>query len=303
MDYHAIRNARGEDAKARYNTPLDTLPVKKDLDKFRGCLIGGAAGDALGYTVEFLSEPFIRSRFGPEGIREYRLKDGLARISDDTQMTLFTANGLLFGETRGCLRGIRGYPASYVAIAYREWYKTQIESFKLLQINEKWYLYDFEAEAQYVKVHYTHFDNEESSFIGFFGQMIHASYEEVFGGGKETFTKSEYSLTNNGATKYDYAWTISKKALGITGSDASIRISLDGKLLYHYVDDENVIVRIPEVAAGASVKLTVQQSESTDVLNIANKENVYEITYGYRESYVTEKRPWYMTSVGSTRSS
>ena len=177
---------------------------------------------------------------------------------------------------------------------------TQIESFKLLQINEKWYLYDFEAEAQYVKVHYTHFDNEESSFIGFFGQMIHASYEEVFGGGKETFTKSEYSLTNNGATKYDYAWTISKKALGITGSDASIRISLDGKLLYHYVDGENVIVRIPEVAAGASVKLTVQQSESTDVLNIANKENVYEITYGYRESYVTEKRPWYMTLPAGT---
>ena len=130
MDYHAIRNARGAEAKEHYNTPLDRLPVKRDLDKFRGCLIGGAAGDALGYAVEFLSESFIRSRFGPEGIREYRLKDGLARISDDTQMTLFTANGLLHGETRGCLRGIMGYPAGYVAIAYREWYKTQIESFE-----------------------------------------------------------------------------------------------------------------------------------------------------------------------------
>ena len=130
MDYNMIRNPRGTDAKAHCNTPLDTLPVKKNLDKFRGCLIGGAAGDALGYAVEFLSESFIRSRFGPEGIREYRLQDGLARISDDTQMTLFTANGLLYGETRGCLRGIMGYPSNYVAIAYREWYKTQIESFE-----------------------------------------------------------------------------------------------------------------------------------------------------------------------------
>lgn len=126
-DYNWIRNSR---RSSEWNTPLDKLPAKKDLDKFRGCLVGGAAGDALGYAVEFLSESFIRSRFGPEGIREYRLTHGLARISDDTQMTLFTANGLLFGDTRGCLRGIMAPPASYVAIAYREWYKTQIESFE-----------------------------------------------------------------------------------------------------------------------------------------------------------------------------
>lgn len=26
----------------------------KNLDKYRGCLIGGAVGDALGYAVEFM---------------------------------------------------------------------------------------------------------------------------------------------------------------------------------------------------------------------------------------------------------
>lgn len=108
----------------------ESLPMKRNLDKFRGCLIGGAAGDALGYAVEFLSESFIRARFGDNGITEYQLRNGLARISDDTQMTLFTANGLLFGETRGHMRGIMGPPDSYVAVAYREWYKTQIESYK-----------------------------------------------------------------------------------------------------------------------------------------------------------------------------
>lgn len=126
-DYNWLRYAKYGNM---WNTPLDNLPMKRNLDKFRGCLIGGAAGDALGYTVEFLSESFIKARFGDRGITEYRLCNGLARISDDTQMTLFTANGLLYGVTRGCMRGIMGYPSDYVAIAYREWYKTQIESYR-----------------------------------------------------------------------------------------------------------------------------------------------------------------------------
>ena len=64
-------------------------------DKFRGCLLGGAAGDALGYAVEFRREAEIFRRYGRPGIREYALEEGLARISDDTQMILYTAAGLL----------------------------------------------------------------------------------------------------------------------------------------------------------------------------------------------------------------
>lgn len=130
MDYKVIRNAWGADARERYSTPLDKLPMKKNLDKFRGCLIGGAAGDALGYAIEFLSESFIFAKYGKEGITDYLLHDGKAWISDDTQMTMFTANGLLFGTTRGCTRGIMGTYPSYVAGAYRDWYKTQFESYE-----------------------------------------------------------------------------------------------------------------------------------------------------------------------------
>ncbi len=177
---------------------------------------------------------------------------------------------------------------------------TQVESFKLLHIGEQWYLYDFEAEARYVKVHYTHFDGGEADFIGAYGTMIDARYEEVFGGCEATFTSGEYTLTNTtGKTQKDYAWTISKEALGITGSDASIRISLNGELLYHYVDGENVIVRIPDVAAGASVKLTVQQSTSEELMDIANKEAVHEVVYGYVETYA-ESRKWLMTLPAGT---
>jgi len=126
MDYNAIRNSWNQES---LRTPLDKLPMKRNLDKFRGCLIGGAAGDALGYTVEFWPEDFIRSRFGENGITQYLLENGLARISDDTQMTLFTANGLLFGNTRGHMRGIMGHPSGYVSEAYRDWYKTQTCSY------------------------------------------------------------------------------------------------------------------------------------------------------------------------------
>ena len=96
-------------------------------DRIRGCLLGGAAGDALGYPVEFQSAGQITARFGPEGIRDY-VRDaaaGKALISDDTQMTLFTANGILVGETRGALRGTRGDTAGYAALAYQDWLRTQ----------------------------------------------------------------------------------------------------------------------------------------------------------------------------------
>ena len=65
------------------------------LDRIRGCLLAGACGDALGYPVEFDTGREIRLRFGEAGVREMEVHNGLAIVSDDTQMTLFTAEGLL----------------------------------------------------------------------------------------------------------------------------------------------------------------------------------------------------------------
>ncbi len=65
-------------------------------DRVLGCLLGGAIGDALGYGVEFSSLRAIQERFGPSGIQEPVLSPaGAAVVSDDTQMTLFTAEGLI----------------------------------------------------------------------------------------------------------------------------------------------------------------------------------------------------------------
>ena len=97
----------------------------KSLDKFKGCLIGGAVGDALGYAVEFLNIEQIKKFHGEKGITEYELIDGKALISDDTQMTLFTANGLLLGTTRGMIRGMFCSYPYYIWLCYKDWLKTQ----------------------------------------------------------------------------------------------------------------------------------------------------------------------------------
>lgn len=96
-------------------------------DCVRGSLMSGAAGDALGYPVEFMSRSAILSRYGDEGITQFEIdrNSGNALVSDDTQMTLFTANGMLMGITRGYMRGIGGIPENYVGGAYLDWYYTQ----------------------------------------------------------------------------------------------------------------------------------------------------------------------------------
>lgn len=118
---------REEDDAERRRAEAAIKATEANLNKIRGSLIGGAIGDALGYPVEFLSAKMIVARYGEPGITEYELdrRTGKALISDDTQMTLFTANGILVGETRMRMRGIGGVPHAYVPMSYQDWLVTQ----------------------------------------------------------------------------------------------------------------------------------------------------------------------------------
>lgn len=100
-----------------------------NLDKIRGGLFGGAVGDALGYPVEFWTLDKIVETYGADGIRSYALDEqtGKALISDDTQMSLFTACGIVYGDTRQRLREHQANLAYYVWHAYLEWLSTQNE--------------------------------------------------------------------------------------------------------------------------------------------------------------------------------
>jgi ADP-ribosylglycohydrolase len=93
--------------------------------RFRGCLIGGAVGDALGAPVEFMNHQEIVRQFGPDGIRDYVPAYGKAgAITDDTQMTLFTAEGMLRAYVRGCMRGLSTF-TGVTDHAYLRWLETQ----------------------------------------------------------------------------------------------------------------------------------------------------------------------------------
>lgn len=92
------------------------------IDRFRGCLLGGAVGDALGAPVEFLSRREILARYGADGITDFDNAYGRrGAITDDTQMTLFTAEGLIRARSRAGARGALGS-------AYQRWLGTQGES-------------------------------------------------------------------------------------------------------------------------------------------------------------------------------
>lgn len=94
-------------------------------NRVRGCLLGGAVGDALGAPVEFMARAEILARFGPEGITRYApAYGGIGTITDDTQMTMFTADGLLQAWVRGVTRGICRH-IGVVARAYQRWLLTQ----------------------------------------------------------------------------------------------------------------------------------------------------------------------------------
>ncbi|MGN1249655.1 MAG: TIGR02452 family protein, partial [Candidatus Spyradocola sp.] len=96
-------------------------------DSIRGSLLGGAVGDALGYAVEFSPLEQIRKRYGDSGITAYDPgpATGKALISDDTQMTLFTACGILTAETQAHRTGSARPLHAYVRDAYDDWLTTQ----------------------------------------------------------------------------------------------------------------------------------------------------------------------------------
>jgi ADP-ribosylglycohydrolase len=94
-------------------------------DRVRGCLLGGAVGDALGAPVEFMSLDEIRRRFGPKGVSGYEPAYGRrGAITDDTQMTLWTAEGLIRADNRMLDRGMCR-PEVVVWGAYQRWLATQ----------------------------------------------------------------------------------------------------------------------------------------------------------------------------------
>lgn len=145
-DYARIRDRIDDNVESIVSETTNEIREVKimtpDKDRIRGSLIGGAIGDALGYPVEFIYDyRTIQKKYGEKGItrhdtthwwKEGGEQDGKAWISDDTQMTLFTACGLLNAQEKLSAPAYRNYFSPdeirkhSICSAYLEWYYTQI---------------------------------------------------------------------------------------------------------------------------------------------------------------------------------
>ena len=98
----------------------------REKQAMRACLFGGAIGDSLGAEIEFWSLDRISGRF-PNGIDKLLPHQGkIGAITDDTQMTLFVAEGIVRAMVRGMSKGICHAP-SVVHHALLRWLETQGE--------------------------------------------------------------------------------------------------------------------------------------------------------------------------------
>ncbi len=108
------------------DSPSSAVPYPS---RVAGLLAAGAAGDALGYAVEFDGDAVIRSRLGDDGVTDAAAllaatggKD--LPVSDDTQMTLYVLDGLLeWIEWQNA--GQAADPAACVWLACLRWHRTQ----------------------------------------------------------------------------------------------------------------------------------------------------------------------------------
>ena len=108
----------------RVDQPTGNIDVVSQME---ACLVGGAVGDALGAEIEFWSLDQIQRAF-PQGIQDLPTHDGIAgAITDDTQMTLFTLEGLIRAMLRFETKGICYLPG-VIHHALLRWLDTQGET-------------------------------------------------------------------------------------------------------------------------------------------------------------------------------
>lgn len=95
-----------------------------------GALLGGAIGDALGAPIENMRFEQVMGIFGKQGITGYIIPPGHkhALITDDTQLMMFTAEGLIRSATRAHRKNKeRTLEGISIAVyrAYLRWLYTQ----------------------------------------------------------------------------------------------------------------------------------------------------------------------------------
>jgi len=100
------------------------------LNKYKGCLLGLAVGDALGAAVEFMSVTEIKNKYGEDGIQDLDEWRGFeaGSYTDDTQMAMATAIGCIEAAEEWKKDG-NFEPIPYINKEYLSWLETQADPF------------------------------------------------------------------------------------------------------------------------------------------------------------------------------
>lgn len=94
-----------------------------DSERALGSFVGSAYGDSLGSPIEFMTSYEIYKKYGQAGITELDFAfGGLGLVTDDTQMAIATAEGLL--ASAGQMSNTKQIQAN-IWRAYQGWYDTQ----------------------------------------------------------------------------------------------------------------------------------------------------------------------------------
>lgn len=115
---------------------MPDLPPRPDPGRLLGCLLGGAIGDALGAPIEGYSLGRIRALHGPSGLTGFSAERfGAGAITDDTQLTMFTAYALVRAAERARTRGFGGSHLTLLQLAYLTWLRGQGETFPDMDVH------------------------------------------------------------------------------------------------------------------------------------------------------------------------
>ncbi len=99
--------------------------MSANISACRGCLLGLAVGDAMGYSIDSKSWREIQENYGPNGLLGYDLVNGYADVTSYTQIAAYITNGMLTGTTRGQLQGRMAPYIRYISQALQEWGQVQ----------------------------------------------------------------------------------------------------------------------------------------------------------------------------------
>jgi len=166
---------------------------------------------------------------------------------------------------------------------------TRIKDFTATKTGGKVYIYNFTADARYVKVHCHHGVPLQEymmaeSFINYIDDMMSASFSTLPGtGGGEFLMVKELSVTPEKDMNDSVAF-VDKSLLSDTGNTPLRFVLDDGYVLSYYTDVKGTYLRIPEAKAGTTVNVSVYGSNQ-NAAELSDMNSVFEVTYGNKTGY------------------